>query len=319
MNLVGTYSGIVAENRDPEKLGRLKVRVPVVYGVSGPAGEEIGIDKLPWAMPTGLPAGGSIISGGIDWVPNVNDSVWVRFLDGEPEKPIWEWGMQNRSQASAMGVHQYDSENSAPFRTGLTRFGHTIEFTLDGLVVTTAGGQQVTLSDTAKSVAVIAKNSTVMSADNAVINANSDALVRVGRSFTVMANGVMLTIKEQQVVLTTKSGAALIIDSDGNVALTSSDGTALGVEKEKAHITLSDGTSILLSKGNVTVNGAEVAFNAGSIGFGTTAAFGVVLAELLVAAFNSHLHSNGNNGAPTGPPIVPLTTEQVKSKVLLSA
>ena len=40
----GILRGIVVDNNDPKKLGRLKVRIPSAYG-------EQPVDNLPWAWP----------------------------------------------------------------------------------------------------------------------------------------------------------------------------------------------------------------------------------------------------------------------------
>lgn len=147
MNLFGTYCGIVKENRDPTKLGRLKVFVPTVFGVSGETTEEIGLENLPWALPVGLPAGGSSASGGIDWLPEVGDQVFVRFLDGEPEKPIWEWGMQTIDQSNNLKLHDYDALSKKPKRAGLTRYGNTIDMTDGQIVITSKSGYTLAITD----------------------------------------------------------------------------------------------------------------------------------------------------------------------------
>jgi hypothetical protein len=43
-----------------------------------------------------------------------------------------------------------------------------------------------------------------------------------------------------------------------------------------------------------------------------------VLTDLLLAAFNTHTHSNGNNGSPTGVPVVPLTEVMVGSTTTIA-
>ncbi|WP_338813216.1 phage baseplate assembly protein V [Bernardetia sp. Wsw4-3y2] len=76
----GLYQGIVIENEDPEKRGRLKVKIPSVlanqvfekwiYGKSIFNGNTIGI----WA------------------IPSVGSGVWITFINGDPTMPIWEMG-----------------------------------------------------------------------------------------------------------------------------------------------------------------------------------------------------------------------------------
>lgn len=72
----GKYRGVVVDNRDPSRLGRLKVRVPDVLGE-----EDIG-----WAMPC-VPYAGSGV--GLFLIPPNNTWVWVEFEHGDPEYPIW--------------------------------------------------------------------------------------------------------------------------------------------------------------------------------------------------------------------------------------
>lgn len=142
-SLFGTYAGVVESIKDPEKRGRVKVRVPVIYG---PAEGAIPTSDLPWALPAGLPAGGSGNSGGIDWLPEVDDQVWVRFIDGEPEKPIWEWALQHAKQAKNYPFRNY--EGDTPNRHALlTRYGQSIEMSEAGVTLTTGKGYSLQLID----------------------------------------------------------------------------------------------------------------------------------------------------------------------------
>ena len=80
----GLLRGIVVDNNDPKKLGRLKVRIQSAYG-------DQPIDNLPWAWPCfwygGMPAMHNYA------VPEVDAGVWVMFQtkDGEPDTtyPVW--------------------------------------------------------------------------------------------------------------------------------------------------------------------------------------------------------------------------------------
>src|SRR5919198_407184 len=75
----GKYRGIVADRNDPERLGRLKVRVPSVLrdAVTG------------WAWPVAPYAGAGI---GLLAVPQEGDLVWVEFLEGDLDHPLWSGG-----------------------------------------------------------------------------------------------------------------------------------------------------------------------------------------------------------------------------------
>jgi uncharacterized protein involved in type VI secretion and phage assembly len=72
----GKYRGMVLNNLDPERRGRLMVQVPDVVNV------------LPssWAMPC-FPFTGQQM--GFYAVPQIGAGVWVEFEQGNPDFPIW--------------------------------------------------------------------------------------------------------------------------------------------------------------------------------------------------------------------------------------
>jgi uncharacterized protein involved in type VI secretion and phage assembly len=73
----GKYRGFVVDNRDPEKRGRLKLKVPTVLG-----DQDTG-----WALPC-LPFGG-LANQGLFMIPEVDAQVWVEFEEGNLDHPIW--------------------------------------------------------------------------------------------------------------------------------------------------------------------------------------------------------------------------------------
>lgn len=75
----GIYAAKVAENNDPEQMGRIKLIIPVL-------GTDQKVDV--WARP--MFAGSS--SGGLVWIPQVKDTVWVQFENGDPSKPLYSGG-----------------------------------------------------------------------------------------------------------------------------------------------------------------------------------------------------------------------------------
>jgi hypothetical protein len=72
----GKYPGVVMNPIDPEMRGRMVVEVPDVWGPNISS----------WAHPC-LPWGG--LSIGMFVVPPVGANVWVEFLHGHPDRPIW--------------------------------------------------------------------------------------------------------------------------------------------------------------------------------------------------------------------------------------
>lgn len=76
----GKYRAKVTNNKDLDpvngKMGRIKVKCPSVLGDS----------ESNWCMPCFPYAGNNI---GHIFIPNVGDTVWIEFEEGDPDKPIW--------------------------------------------------------------------------------------------------------------------------------------------------------------------------------------------------------------------------------------
>lgn len=84
----GKYRGLVVDNNDPEKRGRLQVKVPAVMSSA----------LTTWALPC-LPA--AFPKGGLYVVPPKQAQVWVEFEGGSPESPIWSGCFWNARDAPA--------------------------------------------------------------------------------------------------------------------------------------------------------------------------------------------------------------------------
>jgi uncharacterized protein involved in type VI secretion and phage assembly len=129
----GKYRGVVADTKDPLGLGRIKARVPAVYGEQ-PSG---------WAMPC-LPFAGA--NAGFFGLPLDNAGVWIEFESGDPNRPIWSgcwWG----SSAEVPAALKADAAKKVLLRT---QGGHSI-FIDDtagsgGITLETSGGQKITLT-----------------------------------------------------------------------------------------------------------------------------------------------------------------------------
>lgn len=82
----GKYRAIVVNNKDPERMGRIRVRCPKVLGEYVSA----------WCTPC-TPC--AFNDGGLFYIPNVEEVVWIEFEEGNPSKPIWSgsWWIPNRT------------------------------------------------------------------------------------------------------------------------------------------------------------------------------------------------------------------------------
>lgn len=75
-----SYRGFIVDNKDPKKLGRVKVRVPQLT-------QDKAIER--WAFPKGQPAGKDF---GDFMIPPKGSNVWVEFENGDSNFPIWLGG-----------------------------------------------------------------------------------------------------------------------------------------------------------------------------------------------------------------------------------
>lgn len=75
----GKYRGVVVDNEDPDKLGRIKARVPDIHNANE-------TEHISWAIPCVPYAGKGV---GLLLLPPVGANVWIEFERGELEHPIW--------------------------------------------------------------------------------------------------------------------------------------------------------------------------------------------------------------------------------------
>ena len=75
-----SYRGYVTDNEDPDGVGRLRIKIPVVTGEN---------PHTKWIFPKGVYSGKDY---GIQLLPEVGDMVWVEFEQGNTEFPYWSHG-----------------------------------------------------------------------------------------------------------------------------------------------------------------------------------------------------------------------------------
>ncbi|MEH2038643.1 phage baseplate assembly protein V [Nostoc sp.] len=72
----GKYRGVVSDNNDPWKIGRVQAKVQEIFG-NDPSG---------WALPCVPYAGQGV---GLFLIPPKGALVWIEFENGDPDYPIW--------------------------------------------------------------------------------------------------------------------------------------------------------------------------------------------------------------------------------------
>ena len=136
----GVVTAIVADNSDPGRQGRVKVRFPWFSSsmVSN------------WCRVAQLYAGSGY---GSLWVPEVDDEVAVVFLHGDMRFPIVVGGLYNGVDKPS--TFRDDSQDQKIFRT---KAGHQLLFDdtpgQEGVTLETAGGHAVTLDDVSGDVSI---------------------------------------------------------------------------------------------------------------------------------------------------------------------
>ncbi len=82
----GKYRGVVSDINDPEKIGRIRAKVPSVF-----------LDmESQWAMPCSPYAGDG---EGFFMIPPIDAGVWIEFEEGDLNRPIWTGGWWSQGKA----------------------------------------------------------------------------------------------------------------------------------------------------------------------------------------------------------------------------
>jgi hypothetical protein len=97
----GKYRGVVTDIKDPDKMGRIKVRVPSVLGDEA---------ESSWALPC-LGAGHIEVP-----LPEEGAGVWIEFEAGDIDCPIWSGTLWNPYERGVPppDTGNYDSRETVP-------------------------------------------------------------------------------------------------------------------------------------------------------------------------------------------------------------
>lgn len=156
-DLTGFYRGVVVDNADPSKYGRVKINV---FGVF----DGIAIEHIPWAKPAMPVYRGAGTGYGYSAVPEVGSHVWCFFEVGDVYQPVF-------FASAPDGVHGLPAERETNYPTrvvwktksGITMYIDDTDLELSvshpsGTVITIDSSGNVTLDSVGN---VIIKGSTV--------------------------------------------------------------------------------------------------------------------------------------------------------------
>lgn len=197
----GKFRGTVVDNQDPQKRGRLKLRIPSV----------LADQDSDWALPC-LPYGG-LDQQGMFFVPDVEAQVWVEFEEGDISRPLWVgtfWQQQGDVPTDA-------SRGEPTTRMFRTSSGHILQFD------DAQGEEQFRLFHPAEAEMIIDKDGTVSLTDASGALLKMDA---VGNEIIIEdANGNVMTMN---------SSGTRVEDANGNVI----EMAAAGITAEAPKIVL---------------------------------------------------------------------------------
>jgi len=179
----GKYRGIVVDNQDPAKLGRLKLKVPSVLGADVVTG---------WALPCS-PYGGAADQGFL-FIPEVGAGVWTEFEEGDLEFPIWAgtfWSQPNseteipKPNKGSDGSEESSVQDPPTSKIVKTAKGHTLQFEdADGaemiLIREGAQGHFITMDQNGITITDANGNSIAMTSSGITIDAGSNTVTIVG-------------------------------------------------------------------------------------------------------------------------------------------
>jgi uncharacterized protein involved in type VI secretion and phage assembly len=250
----GKFRAFVVDNEDPQRMGRVKLRIPSVLG-------EIESD---WALPCFAYGGGD--QYGMIAVPPVDAAVVAEFLEGDASSPMWTGTFWRTGD-------EVPEEFENPAQKVLrTETGHKIVFD------DTADAETITITSKAEAEVLMDAAGSIILTDSAGATVTLDA--EAGELTVADANGNELVMTSSGITCT---------DANGNEI------TAAGSGVE------------IKSSATVNIEGSMVTV-AGSGGEP------LIKGSTFLSLFNAHTHNATSIGAPTSPPIVPLTPSVLTTK-----
>jgi uncharacterized protein involved in type VI secretion and phage assembly len=180
----GVYPALVTDIKDPDGLGRVRVKLPWSPDPGGSSYEA-------WARLATMMAG----SGRGTWfIPEVNDEVLVSFEAGDPRRPFVVGALWNGRDNPPESM---DGAGRNPVKAIHSRNGIIIKLDdSDGqetLTLLTPGGQTIVLKDGPGSIEVRDSNGNSMKMEAAGITVNASAKVTINAS-TVEISAGMVTV-----------------------------------------------------------------------------------------------------------------------------
>lgn len=225
----GKYRSLVVDNADPEKLGRLKLKIPSVLGSDVVTG---------WALPC-VPYGGDVNQGML-FIPEIGAGVWAEFEEGDLEFPIWVGTFWSKPGGDSEVPHPnaVDASDNGDVQDPPTRKiiktlkGHTIQFEDKDdedllLILEATNGHFITMNKDGITISMKAtdeaKNIIEMTKDGMKITDANSNVVEMTENGTKITDAKSNVIEMNKDVFTITSKVAFTIDASGQAIVIKGD------------------------------------------------------------------------------------------------
>lgn len=191
----GMYRGIVADNNDPLKSGRIRIRIYPMF-------EKVSTNSLPWAIVADPSMGGYANMGGAN-IPVVGAHVFCFFENGDYRFPVYFAGapaIQNGTPDLPTEATGAKYPNNRVFKS---KNGVVIEIDdSTGDVrykITHPSGSSIELKNNGDNTTIVANNHsltvtgtcTIHATGNATVNSDANVTVNAGGSASLTATGTV--------------------------------------------------------------------------------------------------------------------------------
>lgn len=179
--------GVVTDNKDPDGLGRVKVKLPTLT-------EE---HTSYWARVVATGAGSQ---RGFDCLPEVNDEVLVAFEHGDIHRPYVLGGVWNGKDKPPESVDDSVAGGKVRLRTIKTRTGHKLQFVEEdkgsskaGFYVETTKGNKIRVNDSDRHIEIKTTGGHQVKMDDQ--GQKIEIKTTAGHQITLNDGGASITIK----------------------------------------------------------------------------------------------------------------------------
>lgn len=302
------YRGQVIDNSDPDRRGRVKVKVPTLFGD----------EALPhYAEPRDFRGAGA--KKGEYWPPEVDDWVFVEFEMGDTRYPLYSGGWHGTDEVDA---DSFEHEDGVPQARGMqTKYGHVMKFVdaagKERMFFSTPKGHYLILDDTdgAEAIFLIHKTGAqmqidaagsvkVVALDGGYVSLNAET----GEVSAASKDGSLVKIASD-IVLLPKGGDSMLRLAEGIAQLTSAKDIIVA------------GNSVTVSGGSVVVDAQGAKLNLGSgkvaLGAGPCELVDTIIQYMDALLTSPSLCTTGTG--PSGPLSPPAAVQIAALKALLTA